>query len=729
MMKIVSILTVQVCFEEDVILARQRAREITRLLKFNPQDITRLTTAVFEIARNMYNYSEGGTLEFFMDCDALPQRLMIRFTDKGPGISNLEAVLEGRHKSKTGMGVGIIGARRLMDHFEINSVKGQGTMVLMGKNIPEPSIPINMEKINQISAELTKVKSQSSFEEIEHQNQDLLMTLEELRTSQEDLSRLNSELEETNRGVVALYAELNKKKEELEKANQQLEGASRLKSQFLANMSHELRSPLNSIIGFTGIILQGIVGELNEEQTKQLGMVYDSAKHLLELINDILDLSKIEAGKIEIRPAEFELREFIQLVGKMVSPLIDERGLTLEIVLSEDLPRTLYNDKNRIKQVMINLLSNAIKFTEKGKIRLEAGMLQPDEGGAATTIEFHVSDTGIGIKPDHIRDIFDEFKQIEGSLKDKPAGTGLGLTISKRLVEMMGGKIWVDSKFGEGSVFHITVPCKLADVPKHLQAVLQNMLPDKNKKLIITIDDEVEAQKILKVYLKTEGYDVIQAYNAMEAMQFAKKYQPFAITLDIIMPGKDGWDILKELKDHPETESIPVICISMLDNRDLGLSLGAFNYLVKPVGKEQFINELRRIEKSYTIYDVLIIDDDPKAVDLISRYLGDENGYGIRKANGGKEGLEKVSEQLPDLVILDLMMPDVDGFEVLGHLKESETTKHIPIIIVSGKTLTNEETDYLNDKIVSIINKHAFKKEKLLRDIKKTLDDKSTKRR
>ena len=550
-----------------------------------------------------------------------------------------------------------------------------------------------------------------------------------LKQSEEELSKNLQLLDYANVELKQEITEHKQTEEELEKTNLQLEEASRLKSQFLANMSHELRSPLNSIIGFTGIILQGIVGELNTEQNKQLGMVYDSAKHLLGLINDILDLSKIEAGKIEIKPAEFELKDFIQQVGKMVSPLIDERGLTLEIVLSEDLPLTLYNDKNRIKQVLINLLSNAIKFTEKGKIRLEAGMLAPEEGSAASTIAFHVSDTGIGIKPDNIQDIFDEFKQIEGSLKDKPAGTGLGLAISKRMVEMMGGKIWVDSTFGKGSVFHITIPCQLADAPRHPPAVLQNMSPDKSKKLILTIDDEIEAQEILKIYLKTEGYEVIQAYNSMEAIQLAKKYQPFAITLDIIMPGKDGWDILKELKDHPETKEIPVICISMLDNRELGLSLGAFNYLVKPVGKEQFINELQRIEKSYTIYDVLIIDDDPKAVALIARYLGAENGYVIRKAYGGKQGLEKISEQLPDLVILDLMMPDVDGFEVLGHLKESETTKHIPIIIVSGKTLTQEEINFLNEKIVSIINKHAFGKEELLRDIKKTLDNMRTRRR
>jgi len=287
-------------------------------------------------------------------------------------------------------------------------------------------------------------------------------------------------------------------------------------------------------------------------------------------------------------------------------------------------PPTIYNDKNRIKQILINLLSNAIKFTESGKIRLNAeysisdfGMGNADLRNSAhfikndrakrynkSEIQFSVADTGIGIKPEHLSEVFDEFKQIEGPLKEKPTGTGLGLAISKKMVEMMGGRIWVESVYEKGSCFQFAIPIKEIAEAKRAPAIASEAL-DLIKKLVLTIDDEIEAQEILKTYLKSEGYEVIQAYNAMEAMELAKKYRPFAITLDIMMPGKDGWDILHELKEEPQSEPIPVICISILDNREMGLSLGAFEYLVKPITKKQLMKELCRLEKRFRIYDIL----------------------------------------------------------------------------------------------------------------------------
>ncbi len=523
--------------------------------------------------------------------------------------------------------------------------------------------------------------------------------------------------------------ELEKKALELEKMNIKIQEATRLKSQFLANMSHELRTPLNSIIGFTGIILQGIVGELNDEQNKQLNMVYESAKHLLGLINDILDLSKIEAGKIEIIPVQFDVKELIGTVEKMISPMIEEKGLILEVAISEDIPATICNDKNRIKQVLINLLSNATKFTETGQISLvvRSSMLVPGSSledfkkEELSSIVFSVTDTGIGIKPEHLPNVFDEFKQIEGPLKEKPTGTGLGLAISKNIVEMMGGRICAESEYGKGSRFQFTIPIKEIAEAKRPPVISPEAL-DPNKKLVLTIDDEVEAQEIVKTYLKTEGYEVIQAYNAMEAMELAKKYHPFAITLDIVMPGKDGWDILHELKKDPKTKSIPVICISILDNREMGISLGAIEYIVKPINKDQLMEELQRLEERFRIYDILIVDDEPQAIEILAQYLTEGKKYMVRKAYGGKDGLSRVKEGRPDLIILDLMMPEVDGFEVIRNLKKSEETKDIPIIIVSAKKLTQEEIEYLNNNIEKIIRKGDFSKEELLEDIKRFLE-------
>lgn len=317
--------------------------------------------------------------------------------------------------------------------------------------------------------------------------------------------------------------------------------------------------------------------------------------------------------------------------------------------------------------------------------------------------------------------MFDEFRQIEGPLKGKTAGIGLGLAISKKIVEMMGGRIWAESEYGKGSCFQFVIPIEEFTAAKRPAAIPPETL-DLSKKLVLTIDDEYEAQEILKIYLKSEGYEVIQAYNAMEAMVLARKYHPFAITLDIVMPGKDGWDILDELKKDLQTEGIPVICISTSDNRELGLALGVFEYLVKPIEKDQLINELKRLEKHFSIYDILIVDDEPQAVELLTQFLSGEGNYMVRKAYGGEEGLSRVNESRPDLMFLDLMMPDMDGFEVIRHLKKSEKTKGIPIIIVSAKELTQEEIEYLSNSIERIIRKGNFTKEDLLRDIKRALE-------
>jgi len=585
-------------------------------------------------------------------------------------------------------------------------------MLLNG--VPEEDVAeIHEAAIEHLAQEFPKMTLQEAATSISMPLMEVLMTyslafrteIEERKLAQKALQKVNAELETT----------VKERTKELEEANVRLIEASKLKSKFLSNMSHELRTPLNSIIGYTGILLQEIPGKLNDEQKRELKMVSESGHDLLGLINDILDLSKIEAGKIEIFPAQFDVNKLVQMVKKMVLPLVEEKGLTIHVLISEKVPKVVFNDKSRIKQVLINLLSNATKFTESGEIRLEIKAKQ-------SQIEFSVIDTGIGIKPEHIQDVFDEFKQIEGPLKVKPTGTGLGLAISKKMVEMMGGQIRVESEYGKGSCFQFTIPVKKTPATKKTQTILPVTI-DHNKKLVLTIDDEVNSQEILNIYLKKENYEVIQAYNAMEAMEFARKYKPFAITLDIIMPGKDGWDILHELKEDPQTQDIPVICISILDNRAMGLTLGAFEYLTKPIDKVQLIKELKRLEKRFKINNILIVDDEPKDADLLAKCFEEANNYIISKAYGGEEGLLSVKENRPDLILLDLMMPDTDGFEVIRQLKKSHETKTIPIIIVSAKKLNQEEVTFLNENIEKIIKKGNFTREELLDDIKKALKE------
>ncbi|MBN1969438.1 MAG: response regulator, partial [Candidatus Delongbacteria bacterium] len=534
----------------------------------------------------------------------------------------------------------------------------------------------------------------------------VIILKKQVRKRTEELETANSNME----------MKIKERTFELEKANKRLEEASRLKSKFLANMSHELRTPLNSIIGFTGIILQGITGEINEEQKKQLTMVFDSAKHLLGLINDILDISKIEAGKIELIKADFDIYELINNVEKMITPLTLEKSIELNFTISNNLPKTIYNDKNRIKQVLINLLSNALKFTDKGVITLKIENIEVDNG--MNLLQFQVTDSGIGISKDNLESIFEEFSQIENSNREKPVGTGLGLAISKKMVELMGGKIWVESEFGKGSTFFFTVTGSQDQVDDQKTKEIKNNM-DMNKRLILTIDDDLLAQQIIKTYLKSEGYEVIQAYNAKEAMELAKKHRPFAITLDIVMPGKDGWDILREIKQDQEICNIPVICISMMDNRDMGLSLGAVEYLIKPIDKQQFINELIKLEGKTSTYDILIVDDEPKASEVISNFIDEKEGY-LRIDNVDEKNIF-AENLIPDLLIIDLHKLRLSKIQTTGKSKVLEIKHHISIVIITNKQLTVKEKNYLNKIIGIITSKFSLSNKQLLEDIKKIL--------
>lgn len=535
---------------------------------------------------------------------------------------------------------------------------------------------------------------------------------QKIEAQAEQLKTLYKELEIANKGTIGLYRELDEK-------NQQLQELDRLKSQFLANMSHELRTPLNSIIGFTGIILQGLTGEITDEQKKQLEMVYDSGRHLLGLINDVLDLSKIAAGKTEVMPESFCLAEIIDSTIAMITPLADSKNLKLIAAGMPPPGFEIYSDRNKIKQILINLLNNAVKFTERGQIEINTNFMpEGDE------IEISVSDTGIGIKEEALDSIFDEFRQIEGTVVRDKGGVGLGLSISKKLVELLKGKIRAESEYGIGSKFTFSLPLQVQ--PARSATPTIEKTAEVTKPLVLTVEDNPEAQEMLRIYLEDSGYQVMQAYTGRKAINMAKEYKPYAITLDIIIPGLDGWDILQELKSTPETADIPVIIISIVDNRELGLSMGAIAYLIKPIDHDELIKTLRNIEREngIKINRVLVVDDNPADVELIATFLDDPriDGKTIYKAYGGADGVKLARKHRPELIVLDLMMPDMDGFEVIKRLRRSRTTKDIPILIVTGKELSKEEQEFLRKNIQHIMIKGKFTREELLERIKETLE-------
>ena len=485
----------------------------------------------------------------------------------------------------------------------------------------------------------------------------------------------------------------------------------RLKTQFLANMSHELRTPLNSIIGFSRVILRGIDGPLTELQQADLTAIHNSGQHLLGLINDILDLSKIEAGKMELSPEEIDLHDIIKGVMSTAIALVKDRRVELHQDVPAVLPR-ISADSRRIRQVILNLVSNAAKFTDKGQIGVRVAV-HPHEVAIA------VFDTGMGIPLDKLEHVFEEFTQVDASTTRKAGGSGLGLAISRRFVEMHRGRIWVDSQLSVGSTFTFTLPLERPAEPQPAATLPER---DAGKKLILSIDDDPGVVTLYKRYLEKQGYQVIGLNDPLQAVPEAKRLQPFAITLDVLMPDRDGWSVLAELKSTRETSRTPIIVCSIIEDESKGFSLGAADYLVKPITEGELLRTLDRVGSDTPVQTVLVIDDEANAIRLLRRMLEARSGFRVIEAQGGAQGIAALHRHRPDLVILDLMMPDVDGFAVLENIKGSAPSRNIPVIVVTAKDLTEEDRTRLQGKSIALLNKGMFDSEKLLSEIAAALD-------
>ncbi|MEG4075774.1 ATP-binding protein [Microcoleus sp. Pol14C2] len=438
------ILTTEVRFEQDIVQVRQRARQIAKGLGFDSQVQTRIATAVSEIARNAFKYAGGGKVEFIVEGES-PQIFRTRISDTGPGIADLAAVLSPNFRSQTGAGLGLAAAKRLMDEVKIDSAPDRGTAVQLIKQFSKNMPALSAIELNQLVDKLARQIPEDPYAEIQQQNQELLRTLDELRQRQEELVQLNQQLEDTNRGVLALYAELNDKAESLRRASE-------LKTSFLSNMSHEFRTPLTAIMSLSEILLNRLDGELSAEQDKQVNYIYKSAESLAELVNDSLDLAKVEAGKLTVRLADFAVEDLFSALRGMMRPLLPPNS-AVSLIFEDPLELPiLTTDEGKVSQILRNLISNALKFTEAGEVRVAAEI--GDEG----TVTFSVADTGIGISPRDQRRIFEEFVQIENPLQNGVRGTGLGLSLCKKLAEFLGGSIEITSSPGVGSTFFVTLP-------------------------------------------------------------------------------------------------------------------------------------------------------------------------------------------------------------------------------------------------------------------------------
>lgn len=490
---------------------------------------------------------------------------------------------------------------------------------------------------------------------------------------------------------------------------EKLREVDRLKSQFLANMSHELRTPLNSIIGFSRVIIKGIDGPISELQQQDLNAIYSAGQHLLQLINNILDISKIEAGKMELSIEEnVNLTDLINGVMSTAVGLVKDKPIRLEKIIPNDLP-AVRADTTRIRQVILNLVSNATKFTEQGWIRVEAGVQSNPNGNPEVIIK--VNDSGIGIAEADQKRLFLPFSQVDDSPTRKTGGTGLGLSISRLLVEMHGGRIGVESEVGHGSTFFFTLPLPLPEKPTSLE---------ENNRVILAIDDERPILDLYDRYLSEHGYQVLPLSDPLKAVERAKEVKPFAITLDVMMPGHNGWQVLEELKNDPETSHIPVIVCSILEDQAKGFSLGATDYLMKPILEDDLANAINRLNGDGSIQEVLVIDDDENDLRLVEKILQKDKQYHISLAKGGAEGLVSLRSKRPQAVILDLFMPGLDGFSVLETMRADAALKEIPVIIFTAGDLSEDQQQRLSRFSQDMLRKGA-KEEDLLASIEKAL--------
>ncbi|HYE60737.1 MAG TPA: ATP-binding protein [Phycisphaerales bacterium] len=574
------LLTVAVRDERDVVLARQRGRQVAGLIGFDPQDQTRIATAISELARNAFRYARGGKVELSLEGNTPPQVLMIRVSDKGPGIRNLEHVLSGNYQSTTGMGLGLIGTRRMMDGFDIQSTT-DGTTVTLKKILPRTAQHYGPREVARITDDLARNRPGGAFEEVQQQNQELLAALDELQQRQEELRRLNGELEDTNRGVVALYAELDDKADHLRRADE-------LKTRFLSDMSHEFRTPLNSIIGISRILLAQIDGPLTEEQSKQVTLMESSARELLALVNDLLDLAKVEAGKVEVRPTTFRVSELFGALRGMLRPLLVADSVHLVFQEADDLP-PLFTDEAKISQILRNFISNALKFTERGEVRVWASL---DGGPDEPRVSFHVQDTGIGIPPEHLETIFQEFTQVDSPLQRKHRGTGLGLPLTRKLAELLGGSVSVESQPGLGSTFQVTVPTSYEGVRPQPDMPPVVIHRDPAKAPVLVIEDLPVDQMVCEKYLRGTAFQAVTVPNVSEARRSLREWKPAAILLDVMLGQENTWGLLTEIKRDPRLSGVPVFVVTTNDDEAKARMLGADAYCMKPLRRDWLLEQL-----------------------------------------------------------------------------------------------------------------------------------------
>ena len=551
-------------------------------------------------------------------------------------------------------------------------------------------------------------------EALQSKNQELEAQTEELQAQAEELEAQSEELQQTSDELQQRSEELQEQNVELETQRNQVEEANRLKSEFLSNMSHELRTPLNSVMALSRVLIMQTKEKLSEEEANYLEIIERNGKQLLALINDILDLSKIEAGRMDFSPRLFSIKSTIETITESLEPLAEEKGVEITQQIPEDLPR-IESDESRVHQILQNIIGNGVKFTNKGSVAVSVS-------SDTEKVYIEVKDTGIGISNKDLPYIFEEFRQVDGSSSRPFEGTGLGLTIAYKAAKMLGGDISVESTPSKGTTFKITLPVEWEGIAAVYEPITERPLSETiraGRKTILIVDDEPNVVAMISEYLTGEGYNTITATSGRKALELAETHRPFAITLDVIMPEMDGWEVLQNLKKNPVTADIPVIIVSVSDDRETGFALGAVGSITKPFTRDALIIEINKIGRPRP-HSIMVVDDNETDLREIARVI-EKEGIKAVLADSGSNCVEMLKEDLPDILVLDLMMPEMDGFEVLDRVRTNPKTGNLPVIIVTAKDLTFEDRKRLKGSVSSILAKSDTTSKALLEEIKKIL--------
>jgi PAS domain S-box-containing protein len=588
----------------------------------------------------------------------------------------------------------------LSKRIEITAINREGHELPVELTI----LPLRLENEVHFSAFIRDITERKRAEEVLRRSHDEL---------EKSVAERTAQLLLVNESLQGEIAERKRAEEALASAKLAAEEANRAKSAFLANMSHELRTPLNAIIGYSEMLQEEAEDLGQEDSIPDLKKIHDAGKHLLALINDVLDLSKIEAGKMELHLENFDLAGMLQDVVATITPLIAKNTNRLDFRCAENLG-AMRADLTKVRQALFNLLSNASKFTSGGVITLA---VTPEHCDGTDWVRFAVSDTGIGISPEQMQRLFQAFSQADASTAQKYGGTGLGLVISRRFCQLMGGDVAVESVFGQGSTFTIRLPADVAKPkPVPIGAPASGLARAQGQPSVLVIDDEPAARELMCRFLEKEGFHVVAAQTGEEGLQRAKELRPSLITLDVLMPGMDGWTVLTNLKADPDLAAIPVFMVTIMDDRDMGFALGATDFLTKPIDRNYLTNLLQKYRCAAPPCPVLVVEDEPDLRELMRRVL-EKEGWVVAEAENGRVALERVAENRPELIVLDLMMPEMDGFAFIETLRQNAAWRSIPIVVVTAKDLSTEDHRRLSGYVQQVLHKGAYDRETLLREL------------